>query len=79
MQFIKSDINIDFIGRRKIAFGISIAMILISLISLIIHGGPRYGIDFAGGTLIQVKFNAPVDIDDIKAGLRNIDLSLIHI
>jgi preprotein translocase subunit SecF len=75
MQFIKSDINIDFIGRRKIAFGISIAMILISLISLIIHGGPRYGIDFAGGTLIQVKFNAPVDIDDIKAGLKNIDLA----
>ena len=49
MQFIKSDINIDFIGKRKIAFGISIAMILISLISLIIHKGPRYGIDFAGG------------------------------
>ena len=75
MQFIKSDINIDFIGKRKIAFGISIAMILVSLISLIIHGGPRYGIDFAGGTLIQIKFNAPVDIDDIKAGLRNIDLA----
>ena len=75
MQFIKSDINIDFIGKRKIAFGISIAMILISLISLIIHGGPRYGIDFAGGTLIQIKINAPVDIDDIKAGLRNIDLA----
>ncbi len=74
MQFIKSDINIDFIGKRKIAFGISIAMILISLISLIIHKGPRYGIDFAGGTLIQIKFNAPVDINDIKDGLRKIEL-----
>lgn len=74
MQFIKSDINIDFIGKRKIAFGISIAMILISIISLIIHGGPRYGIDFAGGTLIQIKFNTKVNIDDIKTGLRKIDL-----
>ncbi|HIJ55975.1 MAG TPA: protein translocase subunit SecF [Deltaproteobacteria bacterium] len=74
MQFIKSDINIDFIGKRKIAFGISIAMILISIISLIIHGGPRYGIDFAGGTLIQIKFNTKVNIDDIMTGLRKIDL-----
>jgi preprotein translocase subunit SecF len=74
MQFIKPDINIDFIGKRKIAFIISIAMILISLISLIVHKGPRYGIDFAGGTLIQIKFDAPVKINDIKTGLKNIDL-----
>lgn len=74
MQFIKPDINIDFIGRRKIAFGISVAMILVSLISLLLHGGPRYGIDFAGGTLIQVKFNNPVALDDVKTGLTSIDL-----
>jgi preprotein translocase subunit SecF len=74
MQFIKSDINIDFIGKRKIAFFISIAMILTSFLSLLIHRGPRYGIDFAGGTLIQVKFQAPVDIDAIKTGLAPIAL-----
>ncbi len=59
MQFIKSDVNINFIGKRKIAFFISIAMIVISLVSLILKGGPKQGIDFAGGTLIQVKFLAP--------------------
>ena len=75
MQFIKSDINIDFIGKRKIAFFISIAMILISFLSLLIHRGPRYGIDFAGGTLIQVKFQAPVDTDAVKTGLASIALS----
>jgi len=69
MQFIKSDININFIGVRKIAFLISLAMILISIGSLFIHGGPKYGIDFAGGTVIQVRFNSPVAIDDIKTGL----------
>ena len=74
MQFIKSDINIDFIGKRKIAFTISIAMILATIFSLIIHKGPRYGIDFAGGTLIQTKFQAPVRIDDIKSGLSKINL-----
>jgi len=74
MQFIKSDINIDFIGKRKIAFFISIAMILTSFLSLLIHRGPRYGIDFAGGTLIQVKFQAPVDIDAVKKGLTSLVL-----
>jgi preprotein translocase subunit SecF len=69
MQFIKSDININFIGVRKIAFLISLVMILISIGSLFFHGGPKYGIDFAGGTVIQVRFNSPVAIDDIKAGL----------
>ncbi len=74
MQFIKSDINIDFIGKQKIAFYISIAMIVISILSLIIHKGPKLGIDFAGGTLVQVRFSAAVEIDDIKSGLRTIGL-----
>jgi preprotein translocase subunit SecF len=74
MQFIKSDININFVGKRKIAFIISLTMIFVSIASLLINKGPRYGIDFAGGTLIQTKFLAPVHIDDIKSGLRTIDL-----
>ncbi len=74
MQFVKSDINIDFIGKRKIAFGVSIAMILISIFSLIIQKGPRYGIDFAGGTVIQIKFQEPVEIGGIKSGLNKVDL-----
>ncbi len=74
MQFIKPDININFIGKTKITLFISLAMILISFASLLIHKGPRYGIDFAGGTLIQVKFLAPASIDDIKSGLSTIDL-----
>ncbi len=74
MQFIKPDININFIGKRKTTLFISLTMILISLASLLIHKGPRYGIDFAGGTLIQVKFLAPANIDDIKSGLSTIDL-----
>ena len=74
MQFIKSGINIDFVGKRKIAFIISLTMIFVSIASLLIHKGPRYGIDFAGGTLIQVKFNAPTSLKKIKSGLATIDL-----
>ena len=74
MQFIKPNININFVGKRKIAFMLSLAMILISIASLLVHKGPKYGIDFAGGTLIQVKFDAPVKLADIKLGLANVNL-----
>ena len=74
MQFIKPDININFVGKRKIAFILSLAMILISIATLVVHKGPKYGIDFAGGTLIQVKFDAPVKLADIKSGLATVNL-----
>jgi len=74
MQFVKSDINIDFIGRKKGAFILSLILIGVTLASLLIHKGPRYGIDFAGGTLIQVKFSSSVDLDTIQAGLKTVGL-----
>jgi preprotein translocase subunit SecF len=74
MQFIKPNINLDFIGKRTIAFGASMTLIVISIVSLVLHGGPRYGIDFAGGTLIQVKFHNPVNIGDIKSALNSIGI-----
>jgi preprotein translocase subunit SecF len=74
MQFIKSGININFIGKRKTAFAFSIILILISIGSLIMNKGPRLGIDFAGGALVQIKFFAPVQIDTIKKGLAAIGL-----
>jgi preprotein translocase subunit SecF len=74
MQFIKPDVNVNFIGKRKFAFGLSGALIIISIISLILHGGPKLGVDFQGGTLIQVKFQAPVKIEDIKSGMRDVGI-----
>jgi preprotein translocase subunit SecF len=74
MRFIKPDINIDFIGKRKIAFFLSIAMILGTLLSLVAHNGPRLGIDFAGGTLVQVKFSSSVNMNNVKSALLSIDM-----
>jgi preprotein translocase subunit SecF len=74
MRFIKPDTKIDFIGKKKIAFSLSIACIAISILSLIIHNGPKLGIDFAGGTLIQIKSKTAVRIDDIKSGLDTVGL-----
>jgi preprotein translocase subunit SecF len=75
MELIKPGINLDFVGKRRIAFTLSGALILLSLISLIWHGGPRYGIDFAGGALIQVKFEQTTPIDRIKEGLGALGIS----
>lgn len=69
MEIIKKGTNIDFIGKRHIAYALSSLMILIGIVSLVFQGGPKYGIDFAGGTLIQIKFSSPVEIDRIKSGL----------
>ncbi|MCK5312506.1 MAG: protein translocase subunit SecF [Desulfobacteraceae bacterium] len=74
MQFIKHDINFDFIGKRKIGFGFSFAIILIGLISLVMHNGPKLGIDFAGGTNIRVQFSKEIPISKIRKGFTAIGL-----
>ncbi len=74
MQLIKSDINIDFLGKQKIAYAFSLILIIVSIGSLIIHKGPNYGIDFVGGTLVQIKFSQKVAVSDIRNGLSDIGL-----
>ena len=66
-----SDTNIDFIGKRKIGIAISLSLILIGLVSIVAHGGPRLGIDFLGGTLVQVKFDDPVSIIDVRTAISS--------
>lgn len=51
---------------RKLGYTISLTLIAISLISLFIHGGPRYNIDFTGGTLIQLKFEKDIQIETVR-------------
>jgi len=73
MEIIKAGINVDFVGKRKIAFSISGGLILLSLAVLVVFG-PKYGIDFAGGSLIQVKFAKAVQISQIKDGLNSLNI-----
>lgn len=75
MQFIKPDIDLDIIGKRRIAYAISAVLLLLTLISLIVQGGPNYGIDFAGGTVVQLRFDQPVSIDDIRAGMDDMGIT----
>jgi len=61
-------------GRIKAAVIFSTALILIGLGSVAVSGGLKFGIDFAGGTLIQLQFKNPPDIEVIRDGLKTIGL-----
>jgi preprotein translocase subunit SecF len=60
----------DFIGKRRWAYLLSAAFILVGLASLVAKGGLRYDIDFSGGTLVQVRFAEPPRVDQIRAALE---------
>ena len=64
----------DFIKNRKIAYIIPVVIILIGLISIIFQGF-NLGIDFAGGTLLQIKFDKPVSTNEVRNVLSEFNLS----
>lgn len=73
MQLLK-DVNVDWIGRKWLLMGLSLLMIVASLASLLLKGGPRYGIDFRGGTLVYVKFKDPPNLGAIRGALSEKEL-----
>ena len=68
------DPQYNFIGRRRWAYLLSAVFILIGIGSMVAKGGMRYGIDFSGGTLIQIRFEQPVPVDKIRASLEHIKM-----
>lgn len=68
MEFIKPGINIDFVSKMKWCVIFSLILTLLCVVTFIWKGF-TLGIDFAGGTLIQIKFFAPVPTDDLRKAL----------
>ena len=68
MEFFKKTPNIDFMGKRRIWFLISAVIVVASLLSVAIRG-LNWGIDFTGGTLLEVHYAEPVDLDSVRAAL----------
>jgi preprotein translocase subunit SecF len=60
-----TDKNFDFMGRRKIWYIISAAIILAGIIGFIVNGF-NFGIDFRGGSLMEVEFSREVDITELR-------------
>lgn len=69
MDFIKPGINVDFISKKRTALICSLVVVFIGIGSLVVKGGPRYGIDFTGGTLVQVKFDQAPEVGEIRSAL----------
>jgi preprotein translocase subunit SecF len=63
--------NIDFLGKTRLALSISVLLVVATIVSLVVQGGPRYGIDFRGGTLVYVKFSQQPPVDQIRNALRD--------
>ncbi len=63
--------NIDFIGKRYIAYAVSTVLVLLGIVALIqiSRGAANMGIDFAGGTSTQVRFAQPVDLGAVREAL----------
>jgi len=70
-ELIKN-VNIDFLSKRKLAGMISGAVILAGLVSIVLHGGPLYSIDFEGGTEIQVLFTESTSVESVREALSDI-------
>jgi|TARA_B100001079_G_scaffold112197_1_gene96538 preprotein translocase SecF subunit len=73
MQIIK-DSKIDFINNSRFTILLSGALILAGIFSLIINNGPKLSIDFKGGTLIAVQYTKPININDLRFQLKNVNI-----
>ena len=60
--------QLDFLGRRRAAFYLSAGLLAVSVLSLAVRG-LDFGIDFTGGTLIEVGYSEPVELDPIRNAL----------
>ena len=68
MEFFKQ-VDIDWMGKAKYFFALSGLLLVMGMASLVSKGGPYYGIDFKGGTVVDVRFSGPPPIDTIRNGL----------
>src|ERR1700676_5096009 len=68
MNFFKQ-VDLDWMGKAKYFFGLSFLLLAAGLASILAHGGLFYGIDFKGGTVVDVRFAGPPPIDTLRNGL----------
>ena len=74
LELIPRGLNIDFVGKAKFCITLSLLIILLGVASIIVHGGLNEGIDFSGGTLLQLRFSQPADLRGVREALDTIGL-----
>ena len=60
------NIQLDWIRKRRMFFGLSAVLLVVGLTSVVTKGSLRYGVDFQGGTMVYVRFDEPVEVDRIR-------------
>lgn len=68
MEFFRINFNFDFMGKRRAAYIVSSVLIIVSLLSLVIRG-LSFGIDFTGGTLLEIEYPRPVEVAEMRSAL----------
>ena len=66
--------NINFAGFRRVAYAISALFIAVGIFAIILNGGLRYGVDFAGGAMVQIQFERPIADEQVKTALGSVAL-----
>ncbi len=71
--------KLPFMRHRRVAYLVSGALALATAVWLVIHGGPKYGVDFTGGTLLQIRTARVLPADQVRqaldgAGFRGVEL-----
>ena len=78
LKIIKSGTNIKFMKIKKITLFISSILFFLSL-SLVFFKGLNLGIDFTGGSLIEVRFKESVDLNNLRVEMNKLDLGEIQL
>lgn len=74
LQLVPPGLRIDFLGKAKLFMGLSAAIIVLGLLSILFHGGLQQGIDFSGGTLIHLGFSQRADLGTVRSALKTLGL-----
>src|SRR5215469_652369 len=78
LQLIPPDVNIDFVGKRRFFVMLSTA-INIAAIFLLIFKGLNYGVDFNGGTVVQVRVTHATNADELRHAMAPLNLGEITV
>ncbi len=70
MDIVKANTKINFMGQRKLALALSIVILVISVVSLFTRG-LDFGLDFTGGTLIEVSYPQAAELQDVRQALTD--------
>ena len=60
MEIIRPDTHIGFVSKMKRAGFVSIVLLAVAIVSLILHKGPNWGVEFVGGTELQIKLSQKI-------------------